>query len=823
MNEELRKKYPGWYRVDLHSHTTNEILVDRKERKNKYSHEAFYKYILEQNVDLKVVTNHNTLNLCDHIKQALICDKANIKYLCGVELDLCFYSKRFHGVVILSPEIDIVKYSRDLEAIVSNKIKDTKASKILLNEEDFSKLHENTSFIFIPHAIKVNGIFYEKNPRDNDAKTIDWVLNSIRSGMSAPILFENTHDYNKYSLINKIKQYQNDKSVNFQVGCIVNSDYNFDSDEEREKNIKQKAKYCIFSIPTYRGLEIAIRNFNTRLSCEEDIVSIQKYIKEIEFNDIDNISFKIGGKIFLSTGLNVIIGNSGTGKTLLLNEIFRFINKKDISNSIEKKSLNHGMYYNKTHDNILSLPDIENIKAIEIPKIYEKILKCSNSENIGEQFGVTDMSVSTEIINDYKKCISKYEILKKQTLEDSKNGNLLVTNIIKNTDFIINNRTISSIYNLICESYNSNSKERCARKKEEIRQILSKEISVKIYFGKIVSLTENTEIKEAVTTILKEYDKVIINLKKELKDVEVNLKFMDINERLFQIVNLAIKKQIDSLGEREKNFKKRKAQKAEDDYELSKVIISNIKATLRKDIIYCGYPYEKLCENIEKNNANKYARLTIKNPKEDMRDMDLASSDYINNNNIKGALRSIGNVDMLDSSSMKSLDDKLLENNISLSEIIEAKIPLVLEIKDDGEWKKTNNINPGSLAKRFMEYFFTKIIDEQQPDVIFIDQPENDVDKTFITESLSEFIRKNKTTKQFIITTHDPIIAVNSDANLIIKASLDDNNKINYSSFLMEDIDENDYSFRGTDIVSKTLDGGKENVKLRYQIYGGGL
>ena len=163
----------------------------------------------------------------------------------------------------------------------------------------------------------------------------------------------------------------------------------------------------------------------------------------------------------------------------------------------------------------------------------------------------------------------------------------------------------------------------------------------------------------------------------------------------------------------------------------------------------------------------------------------------------------------------------LIDKGIYLSDKIKLEIPINLELKVNNKWKNEKQINPGDLAKTYMNYYFNKLIIDEQPDVILIDQPENDVDKTFLTDTLSKFIKERKMLNQFIITTHDPILAINSDVNHIILSELNNNNQITYSSIKLEEINKKDLSYYGSNIVSEILDGGKSNVTLRYQIYGG--
>ena len=108
----------GWHKIDLHQHTLNEITYDGKKPKSLYTHEKFEKVLKDEGVELKAVTNHNTLNVVDHIKHALICKKNNINYLPGVEIDYLFDEKDIHAITILNPQNDIVSYSIKLNEII---------------------------------------------------------------------------------------------------------------------------------------------------------------------------------------------------------------------------------------------------------------------------------------------------------------------------------------------------------------------------------------------------------------------------------------------------------------------------------------------------------------------------------------------------------------------------------------------------------------------------------------------------------------------------------------------------------------------------------
>ena len=114
-------KMKGWNKIDLHQHTLNELTYDGKCPKTSYTHKAFEELLLKEDVKLKAVTNHNTLNLSDHIKHVLICEKNGIQYLPGVEIDYLFEKKDVHGITIINPQCDVIPFSIKLTEYVNNK------------------------------------------------------------------------------------------------------------------------------------------------------------------------------------------------------------------------------------------------------------------------------------------------------------------------------------------------------------------------------------------------------------------------------------------------------------------------------------------------------------------------------------------------------------------------------------------------------------------------------------------------------------------------------------------------------------------------------
>lgn len=812
----------GWIKIDLHQHTNHDIDCKGKKIINNYTHTDYYKWLKEQNVKLKAVTCHNNIDIIEHVKQAIISDKLGINHLVGVEIDYKFDKLEFHAITILSPNVDVIKFSNKL-----NELRTLKRNEVSFNKDDFCKLHEDIEFIFIPHAVKDKGIL----DHELEKSTIDWVIKSLISGLGFPILFENTKDYYLYSMIEKIKSTLSLSEIDFPTPAYIGSDYKFDSDKKRKEKILERGSYCINSLPTYRGLEIALRNSDTRLSLEDQIINRERYIKTIEIVDNECIE---NGKIDLSPGLNVIIGNSGSGKTLLLNQIYYELKSKGLSAATKDKKLKEGKnpYEKKVGTkNILNInldSDIpkEKIKIVEIPNIYSEILKSQNDEeSLIDSFGINNFSNANQLLINYKNQLNNYyEIIDEQN-KLNELGKSNYSNIVTAIDFLSKNKLEKNTFLLQKQVFDEIELNNLLEKERKIKENIEKKVSVEKYFSSLKDLLTNDLSKNKIDDLLKIYDSILDDLKYEYKNLKKKINKIEFDKYLTEIINIQIENSIDKLGNREKTVKSRQ------EILLSETnkMINNLKKELLKDIdekkLELVFPYNELKNEIELN-SNEYARLTLDDSEFNVENNTLDNSKIFNLENVKTKIKSlkIENINLLNSESTKKLINQLNTIGINLSELIAeySEIPKNIELflGDDG-WKLINDINKGDIAKKSIEFYFNKLIKEKQPDIIFIDQPENDVDKSFISETLSSFIKKQKIEKQIIVTSHDAIVAINSDANMIIEASINKNNKISYDSYCIEYVEEE--KLVATNKVSLILDGGKKNIKKRYQIYGGEL
>ena len=807
----------NWYKIDLHQHTLNEITHDGKVPQSLYTHAKFEQVLLEEKVNLKAVTNHNTLNLIDHIKHALICKKNDITYLPGVEIDYLFNGHDVHGITILNPNMDLVPFSLKLREIINQK-----KNKIYLDKDEFANIHESIEFIFIPHIMKAKGIYPSQLvPKIEEAE--DWVMNMIRHGTFVPVIFENTQNYNKYSIYGKVDQLLGKNSE--YPACYVGSDYKFDNDKKRRKTAIERVKYYINAMPTYRGLEISIRNHKTRLAHESELINRTNYIKSITFNE--NRNFENDIKLNFSPSLNVIIGGSGSGKTLLLNEIFRmFTNQdlKDVENASNKKKKARA-YSSKIGKsplfNIETTPnDFSKFKVIEIPNIYTEIMKYVNDhKQLATVFNISDRSYVNGLITSFKSNCLNFKSLIDDISDAEKIGEENLRNIITSIEFFRMNPIEKNTYDLkIMTMINLLS--------DKTRTIINHDVALTskkdeiIEYFKSIDVALDKEFTEIIKRIISNYCLLLTKLDEKIDMLEKRELDHKITEQIQNIINMAIRMSNNKLGLKEKAFKEREETKSNNTQEL----IANIKKTLISknkinNIVLC-YPYAAIKRTIEENNANELARFTLAFNEKDLKSVSVDDEEFIETQNNKGKLKNLSNktIDFTNDNSLKDFIKSLRDNDLNLNDLIKNEPNLKLELNVNGEWKSATEVNQGTIAKVSMEYYFNGIINSERPDIIFIDQPENDVDKEFLTQTLADFLKNKKSTAQIFITTHDAILTINADANMIVQSDVDENNKFNYISYPIEYSDSN---VNKSDEVARILDGGKRNIEKRYQIYGG--
>lgn len=149
--------------------------------------------------------------------------------------------------------------------------------------------------------------------------------------------------------------------------------------------------------------------------------------------------------------------------------------------------------------------------------------------------------------------------------------------------------------------------------------------------------------------------------------------------------------------------------------------------------------------------------------------------------------------------------------NLEIFEILtKATIELNLGSKEVPNFRNIEHLSIGQKCTALLTLILL-----ENPYPLVIDQPEDDLDNTFIVNDIVNRLRQEKEHRQFIISTHNANIPVLGDAELILPLEATANQATiaegSYGSIDDEPVKE---------IVKKTLEGGREAFEIRKEKYG---
>lgn len=93
-----------------------------------------------------------------------------------------------------------------------------------------------------------------------------------------------------------------------------------------------------------------------------------------------------------------------------------------------------------------------------------------------------------------------------------------------------------------------------------------------------------------------------------------------------------------------------------------------------------------------------------------------------------------------------------------------------VELKVGNEWRSQDRLSKGQQATAFL---LLLLVGAEGAGPLLVDQPEEDLDNRFITESIVPAMRREKRRRQFVFTSHNPNIPVLGDAELIAEVRVD--------------------------------------------------
>lgn len=134
----------------------------------------------------------------------------------------------------------------------------------------------------------------------------------------------------------------------------------------------------------------------------------------------------------------------------------------------------------------------------------------------------------------------------------------------------------------------------------------------------------------------------------------------------------------------------------------------------------------------------------------------------------------------------------------------------VVELLVNGKYKSMSNLSKGQQCTAILH-----IILLENKDPLIVDQPEDNLDNSFIAENLITAIRDNKIRRQYIFATHNANIPVFGDAELIVAMEEKDGTGV----ITEGGIGSVDTKTVKTQVI-RILEGGEAAFKMREEKYG---
>ena len=502
---------------DLHIHSAFSSYKEEKDyvtNSNEDNVNVLLKKLNDNNINLFSITDHNrfSYNLYKKIKENIELKKFPnvLNVLPGIEFDVKLEAnKESCHIITIFDDSDPQKILNIDNVLIHNRVLNKKEDSY--NRNEFEKILKEIgcSVILIAHQHK--GLDNSSGGKRSLSNSVEDVYEYISTG------YINALEYQKPSVQGIIINSLNKVEMN--IATVIGSDchkweyYPCKDEKHGNKNYVSKIK----ALPTFDGLVFSFTSFKTRFNRIENKNS--NYIKSVKCNNKEYP---------LSNGINAIIGDNGSGKTLLLEMIGNKNIEKYYTKIIKNNSIEIEKKGNPSIEYIRQNEIIENVKKGELfKKENNKYFDDIPTKNL---FSVNLKNYSNNVIDYIQKSIELK--LQKDSLEsfDFK----LEKRIDKNYIPIIN-KAINDITDLYKDRYNELNKIYLSLEKEysdnedfynthykEFKKIVeSIETIQKDIYGKHKQIVKSNEIINLIKSSLDTFDSNM-EIKRTDKEKEKN-------------------------------------------------------------------------------------------------------------------------------------------------------------------------------------------------------------------------------------------------------------------------------------------------------------
>ncbi len=758
--------------TDLHIHTSEK--PDKIKDGVEYNVDELIKNINKISSDRKKLisfTDHNTIN-----KDIYLYKFPDTYYLIlGVELHISYDKKKkpYHCHIYFNSEINnenIEKINKKLDHLYPKKEIDKEDYKSIPKLEEIINAFNDYDFLLLPHGGQNHSTFDKAMP---EGIKFDNVMEKV--------LYYNQFDgftARSTSGKEKTKKYFKELGIDEFTNLITCSDNYNPTKYPNPKDVKAE-KFIptwIIAEPTFDGLRIALSESN-RLKYDDSVPNLyEEYIHKYKIkNDLLDVD------VDFRQGLNVIIGESSSGKSLLVDTLVKAINPKlskvdySVKYNFDGLKVDNPVGFTPYYINQNFIADVASKNRIEdIPLIKQMFGPTEQSKRKTSD----KLSKLDTVLTSFFNAVEQIEIYQTKLMALTNLDNLILFKSRKENP-VDNLFPKESIIDKL--DYNDDEYE----KHKDYLDDIYKFSKLNIYMEDIKEEIES--IKNKLDNAYKKsyFEKYVRKIIKKNKiEFDETYKYDDEEIRIknnnYEKATLYISKYL----EERKKFDKSLNELAKFSFKLQS-----------KPIIISGH--QLFIENkleITKSNIMEYINDFLKNGNKIMDFERIKPSDLF-----LDRLNKSYKIDNYDIFKQKIFSKFTLCNKYNYRIITSDK-------------RKWEELSPGWKTAILTELILQYNKDEAP---LIIDQPEDNLANKYINNKLINDIKKSKVKKQIIIVSHNATIPVLADAENIIYCKANGDSITIRSNFIENEI----FGKKCLDIIADITDGGKKSIKKRFKKY----
>lgn len=714
-------------------------------------------------------TNSNTLNLPYYYLLRHYACELGVELLPGAEFNLQNWrdgGRYLHVVVVFDPESDLFTIDKLIAEAVTNN------GKNYLTIEQLSQILTFGRAIACVHGIK------QKKDNHSLSKNAEMVPELAGLNCFMPVAIEDNENYHRETLEVELRKELTDEACFEWLDLAASI-----SCADRKPFSKISSPTVIWAAKTFPDLFHAALMGGSRIKREVDAVTKSNYIARIEIDEGSGLRKSI---IDCSHGLNAIIGQSGSGKTLLLDIIKRALTGEPLMHRSISKEADYSKLYDLAQihlfdENGTEIKTCKGYKVVEGENLYQLILEMhreSKAELI-KKLGIDlEQSHFRSLINEFEEEINDYadnlRMLKAHTSDFAS----ALAQIESAEKFLAANITVRSDHiDYVIDSQLRND----INKTSTDIEVLNADVeSASQYFKSLTDIAERQKLSDdfikAVWNLRDEFMLQLKRRKLQLEALKANREFKLACQSMIRNAALEF---TNSMGAKGKQVSETRQIVVDSYAKIASILLAD--AEIRLD---CKVPVlnsEAIANSIRFEDENAPAKLVVSDvnsvfKRDELREIlptcvgarrtegkpgvnafTAASYDFTKDESVRDFV--------------KTFVDFGFEGEIDFAIEPERLLDYEIQLLFEGSYRPMESLSAGTLGKIYVEQFFDRTIAEGGSNTIILyDQPESNMEKEFVFKSLVRKFDELRNRYQIFIATHEPLLVVNADANGIIRA-----------------------------------------------------